>query len=78
MGQENFFILMEMFMLENGKIIKLMDMENINIKMGPDMKVFGKTTYSMARVSKLGLMVAYIKEFTKRVKNKARGLFLIL
>ena len=45
---------MVMFMSASGKVIKQMGMENINIKMVHDMRVYGKTTCSMEMELKLG------------------------
>jgi len=38
----------------SGKVIKQMGMGSINIKMGLDMRVYGKTTCSMGRELRLG------------------------
>lgn len=53
-GQESSIIQTVMFMSVSGKVIKQMGMGSINIKMGLDMRVYGKTTCSMGRELRLG------------------------
>jgi hypothetical protein len=42
--------------MENGKMIKLMDMVSILMQMAQSMKEIGKMIYNMVKVLKLGLM----------------------
>ena len=51
-------------------------MGSINIKMGLDMRVYGKTTCSMGRELRLGQMEAFIKECMKKEKNKEKGILI--
>jgi len=52
---------MEMFMMDNGLMIKLMDLEFIAILMEPNMKVTGKRTSNTEMVWKPGQMVLDMK-----------------
>jgi hypothetical protein len=60
---------MEMYLLEDGKMIRLMDMENICIVTVHFMKGIGKMINSMVMVLKFGLMVKNMKENILWVKN---------
>ena len=54
MGKGSFGISMEIFMKENGLMIKLMDTENIYIRMGRHMKDHGRTIFRKGLVVLLG------------------------
>ena len=73
MEQELSNMLMEMFILENGNKIKLMDMENIHILMERSMKECGKMICNMVQVLKIGLMEANIKEIMLKEEKKVKG-----
>jgi hypothetical protein len=49
-------------MKENGKMIKLMDLENIYTQMAHNMKVIGKKINSMEKVGRHGQMVHAMRE----------------
>ena len=51
-----------MFMMENFKMIKQMDMEYIHMLMDQDMKDFGKMIYRKVTVVKFGVMELNIQE----------------
>ena len=53
---------MEMYMKENGRMIKRMVLESICIQMEHSTKVSGKKINSMELVKKLGQMVLVMKE----------------
>lgn len=59
-------MLMEMFILANGKMIRLMDMDSIFTQMVQDMKVIGKKTNNMEKEKKYGLMELVMKETTMK------------
>ena len=56
------FMLMEMFMTEIGKMIKLMGLEYIHILMEQGMKANGRKINNMEKVLKRGTMELLIKE----------------
>lgn len=62
-------MLMEMYMKDNGKMIKPMDMESIPIKMELNMKENGLKINNMEMELKLGQMVLDMKDNMKWVKN---------
>ena len=53
----------------SGRMTKLTDMEATNTQMGLPMLETGKTTNSMAKEQKLGLMVRNMKDSTLKAKN---------
>jgi hypothetical protein len=59
-------------MMENGLMIKLMDLVCISISMELFMKAIGKKIYSMEKVLKNGLMVHHILEITFMERNKVQ------
>ena len=56
MGRGNLFMLMVIFMKENGLMIKLMDMEYIHIVMGLNILDTGRMIYNMVKEKKIGWM----------------------
>lgn len=56
-------------MKENGKMIRLLDMEPISIRMEQSMKASGRTTINMERVFKLGLMEVNMTDIMLRVRR---------
>lgn len=65
-------------MKENGKMIKLMDMENIIIKMEPNIKVNGKKINNKDLVKNHGQMVLIIRGIMKMEKNMGKDYFNLL
>jgi hypothetical protein len=57
---------MEIFTMENGSMIKPMDMELICIKMEQDMMAIGRTTCKMEKELKFGLMALNTKVIIKK------------
>lgn len=57
-------------MMDNGKMIRHMDLVNTHIQMEPNMKVIGLTINNMVRVEKNGLMELSTKAITNMVKKK--------
>lgn len=70
MGQENFSILMEMFMMEIGPMIRLMVMELIRIQMELNIKDNGRMIFSMGQAWKNGQMEVDMTEPILKEKNK--------
>ena len=62
-------------MRENGVVIKLMDLENISIKMVPTMKVNGSTISKKEKEKKLGQMDPHSLDSIKMVKRMAKVSF---
>jgi ribosomal protein L10 len=58
-------------MRENGKMIRLTDLENISIQMERNMRATGKKTSSMDTVKKHGLMEHAMKGIIKKEKKTA-------
>lgn len=65
-------------MKENGKMIKLMVMENIIIKMEPNIKVNGKKINNKDLVKNPGQMVLIIRGIMKMEKNMGKDYFNLL
>mgnify|MGYP003611215238 CR=1 FL=1 len=65
-------------MKENGKMIKLMDMENIIIKMEPNIKVNGKKINNKDLVKNHGQMVLIIRGIMRMEKNMEKDYFNLL
>lgn len=65
----NLPMLMEIFMTDNGKKIKLLDMEFTFITMVQDIKVIGSMIINMVMVLRLGLMVVNMRETTKKERK---------
>lgn len=65
-------------MKENGKMIKLMVMENIIIKMEPNIKVNGKKINNKGLVKNPGQMVLIIRGIMKMEKNMGKDYFNLL
>ena len=61
-GWVDLFIRMETLMKENGRMIRLMDMESIQLTRGQCIGDNGKKTSSMERDMKNGRMEKFIKE----------------
>jgi hypothetical protein len=60
-------------MMENGKMTKPMDMDNIFTQMVLAIKVNGNKTYKMDLVLKLGSTEANSKVITVKVKNREKA-----
>lgn len=69
MERESLYMLTEIFMMENGKMIKLADTDYTSITMELAMKAGGSTTISMDLVFKPGSMEVNTKEATKKERN---------
>ena len=65
----NLFILMEIFMKENGKTIRQMVMEFTHIAMVRNTKVIGEKIFKTAMERKFGLMEVNTKDCIKMEKN---------
>lgn len=65
-------------MKENGKMIKLMVMENIIIKMEPNIKVNGKKISNKGLVKNPGQMVLIIRGIMRMEKNMEKDYFNLL
>ena len=65
-------------MKENGKMIKLMDMENIIIKMEPNIKVNGKKINNKDLVKNHGQMVLIIRGIMRMEKNMEKDYYNLL
>lgn len=70
-----FIILKEIFIKENLKMIKQMDMENITIKMEEFIQVIGLTIINMVLVQNYGVIQLNIMENIIMVKKKGQELF---
>jgi hypothetical protein len=70
-AEEDLFMQMAIFTRENGKMIKQMVLEYIDILMAPDMKDTGMTIDNMDKESKHGLTVLNTKVITKWEKSMA-------
>ena len=75
MDQGDSYIPMVMFMRENGKMIELMEKDNILIKMGLNMLGNGLMMINTEKVKRLGLMVLSIKVHMLKVENMEEGTF---
>ena len=60
MEEEDWYMLMEMFIQENGRMIRLTDLEFNKIIMAVDMKEIGLMISNMEMEQKLGLMVQHM------------------
>ena len=76
MEKEDWFILMEIFILANGRMIKQMGLEYIWMQMGRDTKENGKKINKMEKENNFELMVADMKEFIKTELSKEKGFFI--
>ena len=65
--------LMGMFMMANGKMIKLMVLEPISIKMGQDILENGRTMFNTGKERKHGMMDPVIMVCTMMERNTDRG-----
>ena len=72
MEEENLYIQIKIFMMENGLMISHKDMEYFSIIMVQDIKVIGKMTFNMALVNKYGLTDDIIKVNISKVKNRVK------
>lgn len=72
MAKENFSMPMRMFLKASGTWTKPMDMVPINIRMVPNMKVTGRMTFNMVKVSRPGQIIPNLKVTTLSVKNMAK------
>ena len=68
-GKANLFMWMVIFIMDFGQMIKLMDMEFINMLMELNMKENGRMTYNMEEVLKLGLMDLNMMEIMHLVES---------
>lgn len=64
-GKESLFMLMGIYTMVNGRMIRLMVMEFTSIAMGLDIKVIGRTIYNAAMVNKSGRTAANTKDCIK-------------
>jgi hypothetical protein len=64
--------LMEIFMKDSGKMIRLVVMEYTNITMVHAIKDIGLMTINMEKELKHGQMVAHILEITNKAKNMGK------
>lgn len=62
-------MLIAIFTMDNGKMIRHMDLGNTRILMEPNMKVIGQTINNTVRVEKNGLMELSTKAITSMVKK---------
>ena len=69
MEKEGYNMQMGMYMMENGKMIKLMVEELIHMQMGHDMRVNGNKIVSMEAELRHGLMALNIKDSIQKGKN---------
>lgn len=69
MEKGNFYMPIKLYMKEIGNMIKPMDMEFLFTLTKQDIQANGKMIFNMDMVKKIGLMVQYIKEILKKVKN---------
>merc|ERR1711935_276248 len=69
MGVEDSFMLTEIFMMDMGRMIKPMDMDNTLIPMVLNMKATGSMISSMVKVKSTGQMVLSTKDNTSSVKR---------
>jgi hypothetical protein len=69
MEKENFCMQIKLYMREIGNLIRLMDMEFLSTQTRLDILANGKMTFNMDMEKKIGLMVQYIKEISKKVKS---------
>ena len=72
MGRVNLFMLMVMYMMETGQMIKLQVLEFIIIIMEQNMKVNGQMIFNMEKVYKLGLMVVNIRDGITQEKKMVK------
>jgi hypothetical protein len=64
-----FIMLMEIFLMVNGRMIKQMVLELIIMRTAVNMKGIGLMIYKMARVKKLGKINQLMKATIRKVKN---------
>lgn len=62
--------MMEIFTKETGKMIRQMDTESIDKKMGLFLKAIGKMINNMVKELKFGVILLSMKEIILMVKNK--------
>ena len=72
MGRVNLFMLMVIYMMETGQMIKLQVLEFIIIIMGQNMKVNGQMIFNMEKVYKPGLMVVNIRDGITQEKKMVK------
>ena len=72
-ARENFGTWTEIFLKENGRMIKQMDMVFIFIKMVLNMKENGRMIYSMEKERKYGQIIQCMKDFIMKVRNMAKA-----
>ena len=68
-------MLMVMFTMENGKMTKLMDMDDTITRMAHDMKEIGSKINSMVMVEKSGQIMPVMRVNTKTEKSMERDNF---
>lgn len=71
--KENFFILMAIFLKVNGKMIRQMVMEFIDIVMELFMKGVGSRIFKMGTVQKLGQIIPPLSVCIKKEKNMVKA-----
>ena len=72
MEKEDLFMVIEMFILEIGKMIKLMALANLSMMMVQHSMDNGSKTRDMEKVEKSGLMAHTLKVNTLMVKRKVK------
>jgi len=70
----SFYMLTEIYLKDNGLMIKLMDLVFIFIKMALNMKDFGKMIYSTEKVLKHGLMDQSMMDTILKAKNTVKAI----
>ena len=73
-GKESFHILMEMYMMVNGRMIRQMVTVHIIMRMMQSIRGILKTIFNMVKVEKFGKMVQFLKEHIKRERNMEWGI----